>query len=97
MSGFKVTPQQLDQLSGRTTTTASGIEGETRTLESALQPLFGAEWTGQAQAEFQRLWEEWHRNARGMNDALTGIAGLLRNAGASYQQAEESVAASFRR
>ncbi|MDP9416898.1 MAG: WXG100 family type VII secretion target [Actinomycetota bacterium] len=97
MSGFKVTPEQLDQLSTRTSGTAAGIEGETRTLESALQPLFGADWTGQAQAEFQRLWEEWHRNARGMNDALTGISSLLRNAGSAYQQAEESVAASFRR
>lgn len=97
MSGFKVTPEQLHQLSGRTTSTASSIEGETRTLESALQPLFGADWTGQAQAEFQRLWDEWHRNARGMNEALTGIASLLRNAGDAYQQAEDAVASSFRR
>ncbi|MDP9392953.1 MAG: WXG100 family type VII secretion target [Actinomycetota bacterium] len=97
MSGFKVTPEQLHQLSGRTTSTAAGIEADTRSLEGALQPLFGADWTGQAQAEFQRLWEDWHRNARGMNEALEGIAALLRNAGDAYQQAEEAVASSFRR
>ncbi len=97
MSGFKVTPAQLEQLSARTTTTATTIDADTRSLESALQPLFGADWTGQAQAEFQRLWEEWHRSARGVNDALTGMADLLRNAGVAYQQAEDAVASSFRR
>lgn len=97
MSGFKVTPEQLHALSGRTSSTAASVDAETRGLAAALQPLFGADWTGQAQAEFHRLWDEWHRSASAMNDALAGIADLLRGAGEAYQQAEDAVAASFRR
>jgi WXG100 family type VII secretion target len=95
MSGIRVTPEQLQSLSGRVRSGAGGIEGELGSLASSLAPL-GSDWAGQAQAQFQTLWADWQRNAKGLNEALQGIATLLQQAGSAYQRAEDAVASSFR-
>lgn len=96
MSGIKVTPEQLSTLSGRVRSGAGGIDGELHSLASSLAPL-GSDWAGQAQAQFQGLWEQWRTSARGLNEALLAISALLSNAGEAYQSAEDAVASSFRR
>ena len=94
MAGYKVTPEQLQALSGRVRGGAGSIEGELHALAGSIAPL-GGDWAGIAQARFQDLWAEWQRSAEGLNQALTGIADLLQAAGTAYASAEEQVARSF--
>ena len=96
MSGFRVTPEQLQSLSGRVRGGAGSIDSELRSLAGSLSPL-GNDWAGIAQARFQELWLEWQRSAEGLNTALNGISDLLGHAGTAYAAAEDSVARSFGR
>jgi WXG100 family type VII secretion target len=94
MPGIRVTPEQLASMSGRVSSGAAHIEGELSGLAGSLAPL-GGDWAGLAQQRFELLWSEWQRSARGLHDALTGIAGLLAQAGAHYEDAERAIAGSF--
>jgi WXG100 family type VII secretion target len=94
MSGIRVTPEQLAGMSSRVSSSSSGIEGELRSLASALAPL-GSDWAGVAQERFQALWAEWQKSAEGLHEALTGISQLLGQASTSYAEAERQIAASF--
>src|SRR3954470_9233202 len=76
VSGIRVTPEQLQSLSGRVSNGAGSIDSELRSLAASLAPL-GGDWAGVAQARFQALWADWQRNAHGLNEALTGISQLL--------------------
>lgn len=96
MSGFKVTPAQLEDLGGATHRVCADVRGAHHSLKSQLSPLFGADWTGAAAAQFANLYEEFDRHARGLCDALDGIGALLVRAGASYADVEQQIAASFR-
>lgn len=96
MSGLKVTPEQLSTLG----TTVSRVSGEVRTqhqiLRGQLAPLFGADWSGAAAAQFTALYEQFDQHARGLSDALDGIGLMLARAGTMYAEAEHQIAASFR-
>jgi WXG100 family type VII secretion target len=94
VSGFRVTPEQLQSLSGRVRGGAGSIESELRGLAGSLAPL-GSDWAGVAQARFTELWSEWQTSAERLNAALTGISELLGQAGTAYATAEEQVARSF--
>lgn len=95
MAGLiRVTPEQLQQVSGQLTSGASSIEATNSQLRSQVAPL-GSDWAGQAQARFQQLWEQWERSARQLNEALNGIAQLTNQAGAAYADNEAAVASSF--
>ena len=96
MAGIKVTPEQLQQLSGNVARGSSDIDATLGSLRSQIAPLVGGDWAGQASAQFTGLWEQWQQNARGLNEALAGISTLLAQAGSSYAQAEQQIAASFR-
>lgn len=96
MVGIKVTPEQLQQLSGNVARGSSDIDATLGSLRSQIAPLVGGDWAGHASAQFSALWEQWQQNARGLNDALAGISALLGQAGASYAQAEQQIASSFR-
>jgi WXG100 family type VII secretion target len=95
MSGFSVTPEQLSGLSGAVLRTSADVRGEHQTLRGQLAPLFGADWSGAAAAQFTALYEQFDRSARGMSDALDGIGQLLSRAGTTYREAETAIAASF--
>lgn len=92
--GIKVTPEQLASVSGRVSGGAAKVEGVLGELSSAVAPL-GSDWAGVAQARFQSLWDDWQRNARGLQEALAGISALMNKAGSSYAQAEQAIANSF--
>ena len=96
MSVIRVTPEQLQTMSGRVASGAGSIDAELQGLRSMLAPL-GSEWAGTAQTRFVTLWEEWQRSARSLNDVLQQISGLLNQAGLSYAQAEQAIAGSFSR
>lgn len=94
--GLKVTPEQLQALSGTVVKTAGDVDGMHKALKGQLSPLFGADWSGTASGQFQTLYEQFDRNATGLTQALEGIGKLLGAAGQSYAQAEQQIASSFR-
>jgi WXG100 family type VII secretion target len=96
MAGLRVTPEQLEQLGGAIARTSADIRGQHQVLRGQLTPLFGADWSGAAAAQFAMLYEQFDTHARGLSDALDGIGALLRQAGAAYAEVEQQVAASFR-
>ena len=95
-AGLKVSPEQLTALGGTCNRTATDVRGQHATLKSQLTPLFGADWSGTAAAQFAALYEQFNKNAQGLTAALDGIGRLLSQAGASYASVEEQIAASFR-
>ncbi|MDQ3916118.1 MAG: WXG100 family type VII secretion target [Actinomycetota bacterium] len=86
---IRVTPEQLQQVSGQLRAGAANVDGTLAQLTSNVAPL-GSDWAGMAQARFQELWAQYQRNARGLNDALNGIAQLMAQAAANYDQTEQS-------
>jgi WXG100 family type VII secretion target len=95
MAAISVTPEQLQQIAGQLSSGAGEVESILATLAGYVAPLQG-EWVGQAQQQFEALWAEWQTSARGLHEALTGIATLTQQAGARYESNEQGIAASFR-
>ena len=96
MANILVTPEQLQSISSQLTAGAANIESTLSQLAGQVAPL-QSEWQGVAQARFQELWAEWQRSSRGIQEALNGIATLTQQAGANYEQTEQSIAGSFGR
>lgn len=96
MSSLKVTPTQLEALGGTVHRVNAEVRADHQTLKSQLAPLFGADWSGAASAQFTALYDNFDQHARGLCDALDGIAALLVRAGGQYADAEAQIAASFR-
>jgi WXG100 family type VII secretion target len=96
MSVLKVTPAQLQALSGGVSRTSTGTRGMYQNLRAQLAPLFGADWSGAAAAQFSALYEQFDQHARGLSDALDGIGQLLGRAGVAYADVEQQIATSFR-
>ncbi|HEV2952666.1 MAG TPA: WXG100 family type VII secretion target, partial [Candidatus Dormibacteraeota bacterium] len=83
MSGIiRVTPEQLQAVSGQLNAGAGNIDGALRQLGSSVEPL-GGDWAGVAQARFQELWGQWQRDALGLHDSLTEISRLMAQAAAN--------------
>lgn len=96
MSSLKVTPVQLETLGATTHRVCADVRSEHQHLKGQLAPLFGADWSGAAAAQFTQLYESFDQHAKGLCDALDGIGALLVRAGASYAEVEQQIAASFR-
>jgi WXG100 family type VII secretion target len=95
VSALKVTPDQLQSMSGSVARTSTEIRGQQQGLRAQLAPLFGTEWTGAAAARFSELYDQFDQHARGLSDALEGIGQLLQRAGTAYAEVEQQIAASF--
>lgn len=96
MTTLRVTPGQLQALGGTTHRVCADVRGEHQSLKGQLSPLFGVEWAGVAAGQFETLYESFDQHARGLADALDGIAALLVRAGCHYADAEQQIAATFR-
>jgi WXG100 family type VII secretion target len=96
MAAFKVTPEQLETLGATVGRVSAEVRSEHQSLRGQLSPLFGADWSGAAAAQFTALYEQFDQHARGMSDALDGIGQLLNRAGAAYAGVEAEITASFR-
>ncbi len=94
MTAFRVTPAELLSLSQQVNGTAGSIESELGGLRSKVLPISGT-WSGAAQERFHLLYEDWNRNANGLQQALAGISQLLSQAGQGYDDAERRIASSF--
>ena len=96
-SGLKVTPEQLQVLSGNVARTSSNVRTARQGLKGQLSPLLThADWSGQAAGQFATLFEQFDQNARGLSEALDGIGQLLGQAGLAYADVELKIASSFR-
>jgi ESAT-6 family protein len=93
---IKVTPEQLQQVSGQLGTGASNIDSILAQLASQVAPL-GSDWAGVAQARFLELWAQWQRSGKSLHQALVGISQLMSNASANYSSTEQAIASSFNR
>ncbi len=96
MTGFRVTPSQLEGLSSSVSRVSGDVRGRHQGLRAQLAPLMGADWSGAAAAQFTALYEQFDSHARGLSDALDGIGALLNRAGIAYAEVEQQIAASFR-
>lgn len=96
MSSLTVTPAQLEALGAAAHRVSSDVRGQHQSLRSQLSPLFGSDWRGAASAQFSTLYENFDQHARGMSDALDGIAALLTRAGTAYAETEQQIAGTFR-
>jgi WXG100 family type VII secretion target len=96
MPALRVTPGQLTQMSSTVTATATETHEAHARLRSQLAPLFGADWSGQASAQFTDLYTQFDQSASALSSALQGIGQLLRGAGSAYEQTEVQIAGSFR-
>jgi WXG100 family type VII secretion target len=96
MTGLRVTPAQLQALGATTARISTDVRASHAQLRGQLTPLFGADWSGAAAAQFTALYQQFDVHARGLSDALDGIATLLRQAGVAYADVEQQIAASFR-
>jgi WXG100 family type VII secretion target len=95
MSGFSVTPEQLQGLGATCSRTAGEVRGSHGALRSQLSPVVGSQWTGAAAARFSELYEQFDKSAASLTEALGGIGQLLNGAGASYADVETRIAGSF--
>ncbi len=96
MSSLRVTPAQLQGLGSAAQRVSHEVRGEHQRLRSQLSPLFGADWSGAAAAQFTTLYDNFDQHAKGLCDALDGISALLVRAGVSYEDVEAQIVASFR-
>ena len=96
MAQLTVSPTQLEGLSTAVVRVATDMRAQQQSLRGQLAPIFGAEWSGAAAAQFQGLYEQFDLHARGLLDALDGIGQMLGRAGAAYAEVEQRIAASFR-
>jgi WXG100 family type VII secretion target len=96
MSGFKVTPSQLESLGGAAHRACAKVRAEHQSLHAQLAPLFGSDWSGAASAQFTSLYENFELHARGLFEALDGIGALMVRAGGAYADVEQQIAATFR-
>lgn len=95
MSGFRVTPAQLQSMSGNVTRVSADVRDKHAALRAQLSPLFGSEWAGAAASQFTTLYNDFDQHAKGMSDALEGIGQLLSKAGVAYAEVESQIAATF--
>lgn len=93
--GIKVTPEQLQTLSGNVQKGSGQIDGTLSSLGGQISPLVAGDWGGAASVQFNALWTKWQRSAKDLNAALQGISHLLGRAGTHYAEAERSIASSF--
>jgi WXG100 family type VII secretion target len=96
LSALKVTPDQLSAMSSAIGSVSAEVRGQHQRLTGQLRPLFGADWSGAASAQFSSLYEQFDQHARGMSDALDAIGAVLGRAAQTYAEAEQRIAASFR-
>jgi WXG100 family type VII secretion target len=96
MSSLKVSPPQLEALSGSVARTSGDIRAAHQQLKGQLTPLFGSDWSGAAATQFAELFQQFDQHAAGLSAALDGIGQLLGRAGVAYADVEQQIAASFR-
>jgi WXG100 family type VII secretion target len=85
--GIRVTPEQLDGIAAQLNNGASNIDSLLQTLSNQVSPL-GSDWAGNAQASFETMWNQWHKDGQGLHQSLTGIAKMMQQAAEAFRSAD---------
>ncbi len=93
---IRVTPEQLQAISGQLNSGAGEIESINSQLQTQVAPL-GSDWAGVGQARFHELWAEWQRSSQGIQHALQGISQMMGQASVRYADTDQEIGASFQR
>lgn len=94
MSLIRVTPQMLMDSSRTVAGKAGEIDQTLATLAGHIRGMT-ADWQGQAQVQFEALYDQWQQSAANLQSALTGISELLNAAGIAYEQSESDITRMF--
>ncbi|GAA4860261.1 MULTISPECIES: WXG100 family type VII secretion target [Saccharopolyspora] len=90
MSGFGTDAQLMEQAAGQVEEVKNNVETAVNQLQSNLEPVL-AGWKGQASDVFRKLTDQFHENAKVINQRLQEISDNIRSSGQDYvQQQEES-------
>ncbi len=97
MADIKVTSQELHNVSTSLTNGGEDVATQLSQMESQVKALVDADWQGAASDSFRDLWDQWHKGAADVKEALDGISQMLKQAGTTYEQTEEELSRSMGR
>ena len=96
MAAIKVTSEQLQSVSSQLQSGSEDVSQRLASMEAQVRALVDADWQGAASDSFRNLYEQWHRGARDVKEALDGISQMLAGAARTYQETEDQLAAQLR-
>jgi WXG100 family type VII secretion target len=92
--GFRVTPEQLDDLGNSYSQQASAIQGAHDVLQQRSNAIESS-WTGAAAQEHQMLMQQYNAELAKMEETLNQIAANLHTAANNYREADASAQKGF--
>jgi WXG100 family type VII secretion target len=96
MALIRVTSENLQTTSTRLTSGSAELEGSLAQLKGLVDSM-GAEWQGAGSQAFAQLYDQFNTAGLQLRESLAGIATMLSQAAAHYQESEDQVASSFSR
>ena len=93
VSGFGVTPTELETVDGALAGAASCARAAVQRLRDEGAALLAEGWRGGAAAAFRDGWTEWLVGTALVLEALDELAGLVGSAGRSYAAGDDAVRA----
>lgn len=94
MTELRVTFSEIEAARGNIQTGVNKVNGSLDDLKTYLQPLV-ATWSGEAQATYQALQQQWDTSAAELNQVLNSIQIAVGQANEAYQQAERTNTSRF--
>jgi WXG100 family type VII secretion target len=91
---ISVSPEQLLTISARLEAGASEVDSVLSQLAALAAPL-QTDWVGAGQVQFQELWAQWQHDAKGLLEALSGIAEIAARAATAYEATEQQIISTF--
>lgn len=92
--GFRVTPDQLDELGNNYSQQADALESAHAVLVSKSQAIESV-WQGAAANEHAQLMQQYNAELIKMKETLAQIAANLHTSASNYRQAEEAATKGF--
>ena len=95
MTGFDVSPAELQSTKRFVDKVAQDVVTEVSSLGRTVDAMLDGGWSGAAATSFEGGWAEWLTGARHVLHALDGMASLLGVAGRDYEDSDSFVASQF--
>lgn len=91
---IQVTSAELQSTAQEMTATSERIGSEFQQMLSKVRALSGT-WTGSASSAFNSYYEQFNSNWSQCQEALNGIASMLRASATTYEETESSITQQF--